>query len=330
MKKYLFLLLVPVIFIFAPTKTDALSVGVYDDTGQEIARTEDIGANYNRLLFCNANPNIITVNFYFYNEYTFYTNYEYEINISYQLLKRNNTVNDLRNPSFGFGGKYWPTLNINSYSYGQFVQTDFCGPSTTYSESVSYNASFVATGQGARGILSWNFLNKGAYVGIIVNRVEITNLSDGTGAIINNSTSQIIQNQNTNQQQTNEKLDKIESSITSEDSPDLDGLNNSVGWLPAGPVDSILNLPLSLFNNLTSVLSGSCQSANLTLPFVNKNIVLPCISTLYEQIGIQSFLNWIGAIVSALILYNYFLKLYKWVDDTLTMRENTWNDWGGV
>lgn len=328
MKKYLFLLIVPVIFIFAPTKTDALAVGVYDDTSKEIARTEDIGANHNRLLFCNANPNIITVNFYFYNEYTFYTNYEYEINISYQLLKRNNTLNDLRNPSFGFGGKYWPTLNINSYSYGQFLQTDFCGPATTYSETVSYNASFVATGQGSRGILSWNFFNSGAYVGIIVNRVEITNLSDGTGAIINNSTSQIIQNQNTNQQQTNEKLDKIESSITSEDSPDLDAIEDTSGWLPPGPVDSILNLPFTFLNNLISNLSKTCAPVSFSIPFVNQSFQLPCISTIYDSIGITTFVNWVGLISGTIILYYYLLSLYKWVDNTIQLKDN--NDWGGI
>ena len=146
----------------------------------------------------------------------------------------------------------------------------------------------------------------------------------------NQNTDKLIDNQNKNQQQTNDKLDKLEQSITSEHGPNLDSLENSAGWLPAGPVDSILNLPFSFFENLTDNLSKTCQPVALTFPFTNTNFQLPCISTLYEKIGIQDFLNWLGVIVSAIILYRYFVSLYKWVDDTLTFRENNHSDWGGV
>lgn len=53
-----------------------------------------------------------------------------------------------------------------------------------------------------------------------------------------------------------------------------------VGWLPPGPVDSIINLPLNLFNALTNVLSGTCQGVTLTLPFVNQTLTLPCFDSL--------------------------------------------------
>ena len=127
-----------------------------------------------------------------------------------------------------------------------------------------------------------------------------------------------------------DSINNLENAITDDSSPDLSGLDNSAGWLPAGPVDSIINLPLSLFQNLTDNLSKTCQPVTLTLPYVNRNIILPCISSLYAKIGVQDFLNWVGVIVSCLLLYNYFLRLYKWIDDTLTFRENNWQDWGGV
>lgn len=159
--------------------------------------------------------------------------------------------------------------------------------------------------------------------------LEIEPITDKTDAQLNN----IINNQKV----TNEKLDAmideigdVKKAITSEEGPNLDALEDSAGWLPPGPVDSILNLPLSLFNNLSSALSNTCQPVQATLPFINTAITLPCISSLYEQIGIQSFLNWVGVVVGCIILYNYFIALYKWVDDTLTFRENTMPDWGGV
>lgn len=141
---------------------------------------------------------------------------------------------------------------------------------------------------------------------------------------------QTIINQNT---QTNEKLDNIEDSITSEESPDkLDNLSDSAGWLPAGPVDSILNLPLTMFQNLSNNIGSSCTPLVLTLPYVNKDITLPCLNSIYEQIeGLSVWINSIGTIASAFILYSYLLKLYKWVDDTLTFRENnTIDNWGGI
>lgn len=135
---------------------------------------------------------------------------------------------------------------------------------------------------------------------------------------------------NQTQQQTNQKLDQVNDSITSEEPPDLSGLENSAGWLPAGPVDSILNLPLSLLNNITTNLSKSCQPVNLDLPFVKTKLTLPCINSFYDSIGIKTWVTTIGVIASAFILFSYFLKLYKWVDDTLSMRENTMSDWGGA
>lgn len=131
---------------------------------------------------------------------------------------------------------------------------------------------------------------------------------------------------------TNEKLEDLNNSITSEESPNLDGLSNMAGWLPSGPVDSILNLPLTFFNNLTTNLGKSCTPINLPLPYVNQDLTLPCINTIYENLGITTFINFLGAIVGALILYSYLLKLYQWVDNTLSFNENTdsVDNWGGV
>ena len=136
---------------------------------------------------------------------------------------------------------------------------------------------------------------------------------------------------NKNQAETNKKIDDVKGAITSEDGPKLDALENSAGWLPAGPLDSILNLPLSLLQNLSTTLSKTCQPVILPLPYVDKTVELPCISTIYSQIdGLNTWLNTIGIIASAFILFFYLVRLEKWVDDTLTLRENTQMDWGGI
>lgn len=133
------------------------------------------------------------------------------------------------------------------------------------------------------------------------------------------------------QNQTNQKIDDVKGAITSEENPNLDGLNNSAGWLPDGPLDSILNLPLSLLENLSTNLSKTCQAVTLPLPYVDSTIELPCVSTIYSKIeGLNPWLNTIGIIASAFILFSYLIFIEKWADDTLTLRENTQYDWGGI
>lgn len=127
-------------------------------------------------------------------------------------------------------------------------------------------------------------------------------------------------------------LNDINSSINDSSSPDLDALKNTAGWLPAGPIDSILNLPLTLLNSLTTNLSKSCTPVELPLPYIDKTLTLPCLSTIYSQIdGLSVWVNSIGVIASAFILFQYLMNLYKWVDDTLSFRENNFIDnWTGV
>ena len=126
----------------------------------------------------------------------------------------------------------------------------------------------------------------------------------------------------------NPSLDNI---LTDTSNPDLGGLTNSSTWLPQGPVDSIIMLPLNFINTLVSKIGSTCSPVNLPIPFVdNKYLTLPCMSTIFNQIENFSILyDLIGVIGSVYLLYNYLLKFYKWVDDTLSFRENNWNDWGG-
>lgn len=132
--------------------------------------------------------------------------------------------------------------------------------------------------------------------------------------------------------ETNNKLNDINSSINDSSSPDLDALKNTAGWLPSGPIDSILNLPLTFLNSLTTNLSKTCTPVELPLPFINDTLTLPCLNTIYSQIeGLSVWINSISVIASAFILFQYLMNLYKWVDDTLSFRENNFIDnWSGV
>lgn len=190
----------------------------------------------------------------------------------------------------------------------------------------------------------WNFTSSAASLVLDIRDIKITDndnfyndsllVSNGKGQdIIINQNQNIINNGNN----TNQKLDDLNKNLTDETPPDFNGLKNSAGWLPKGPVDSIINLPLSLLENIQDNLGKTCQPVSLPLPFVNKNIELPCINSLYSQIeGMNTFFNWCGVVASVFILFRYLIYLYNRVDSTLTLRENTlpgyFEDsmWGGM
>lgn len=147
-------------------------------------------------------------------------------------------------------------------------------------------------------------------------------LIQGQQTIINQNQT-IINNQN-----------EIKDFLTDDTPPNVDSssLSQSAGWLPAGPVDSILTLPISLLQGVVNVFTNpsACQDVILPLPFVNTNLTLPCVGPILSQIGITPLWNVVGAIIGFFLIWNTLKWLYKFVDDTLTMRENESSLWGGL
>lgn len=99
-----------------------------------------------------------------------------------------------------------------------------------------------------------------------------------------------------------------------------------LGYLPENALSSILNLPLNVMNTIvTSLNSSTCTPITLPIPYLdNKSYQLECVSVLFQKMGVSTIINFIGTLLGAFMLYNYLLNLYKWVDATLTFRENNW------
>lgn len=201
--------------------------------------------------------------------------------------------------------------------------------------------TFLAYSSGANSIVVYQ--NDDASIQLIdfvVDSSGYVNPMNYSNQTLINQNSQIINQNNTiinNGNATNDKLDDLNQNLTDETSPNLNGLNNSAGWLKPGPVDSIINLPLTLLNNLQTNLGNTCNPVTVTLPYVNKDINLPCISAIYKQInGLDTWFQVIGVIAAAFILYRYFMYLYNRIDDILSFRENNMQGyfddslWGGM
>lgn len=99
-----------------------------------------------------------------------------------------------------------------------------------------------------------------------------------------------------------------------------------LGYLPENALSSILNLPLNIMNSiLTALNSSTCTPITLPIPFLDgETYQLECVSVLFQKMGVSTIINFIGTLLGAFMLYNYLINLYKWVDATLTFRENNW------
>lgn len=226
-------------------------------------------------------------------------------------------------------------IHLNNTNYAcNYSNSNYAGGRVVIITFVTYNDgpnSFVVYQDDSASIQLIDF---------VVDSSSYVNPLDYSNQSLINQNSQIINQNNTiinNTDNTNKKLDDLNKNLTDTSSPNLNGLENSAGWLKPGPVDSILNLPLTLLNNLQTNLGNTCNPVVVTLPYVDKDINLPCVSAIYKQIdGLDVWFQGIGVIAAAFILYKYFMYLYNRIDDTLSFRENNMQGyfddslWGGM
>lgn len=127
------------------------------------------------------------------------------------------------------------------------------------------------------------------------------------------------------------KLKDLFNWLTNKDDADVSGAGNVAGWLPPGPLDSLINLPLTMLTNINSSLNKTCSPLEINLPYVNKTVEIPCLNTIFNQItGLNSFWTWVGMIGSVLILYRYLINLYNYYDKLTDLQANFISDWGSV
>lgn len=145
------------------------------------------------------------------------------------------------------------------------------------------------------------------------------------------------------QQQTNEKLDQTNDNLNdlkeqeketydyltdeTEPSSDISSLGNVQGLLPAGPVDSLLNIPFKFLSVVNSSFGGVCKP--LEGPFVyDSTLTLPCFSEVFYDEVPPLLLNFLSLIPASWILISYFKHLYKKVNRAVSMETNADDEWG--
>lgn len=260
------------------------------------------------------------------------------------LLDKSNYIID-NNGYLGFiisgleNGKTYTLSSNNNFDYYKFSTCLYCGPEVSGPEaSVNSNSvTFTITDNSRYLFFEPSFSNFITNINQLDNYeiMLVEGSSSKTYCEYGSSTNKLDEAEKTRKGILG-KLGDLFNSFTSfvtnlfdTSGPDTNGLGNVAGWLPAGPVDSILTLPLSLINAILGGLGSSCSPLQVPLPFVSNTLTLPCINILFSQInGVSTLYTWLGPLASAFILYYYFKALYKWIDEKLSLKDDS--EWGGV
>lgn len=105
-------------------------------------------------------------------------------------------------------------------------------------------------------------------------------------------------------------------------------MENITGLLPAGPLDSLLALPLNLINILVAGTSGTCTPFTFTFVF-NQEMSLPCFDTFWNQVP-SSLLLFLSDLPAVYIFIQWSKSIYKRVERAVSFESSVDDEWGGV
>ena len=116
------------------------------------------------------------------------------------------------------------------------------------------------------------------------------------------------------QQQTNQKLDTLNDNITNSDSSGA--TSSASGFFDGFTTDtfgltSIITAPLNLIKSITS---ATCTPLTLSMPFVEQNITIPCMTQIYSNY-FGSFLTIYQLITFGLVSYWVCVHVFRMVKD---------------
>lgn len=110
---------------------------------------------------------------------------------------------------------------------------------------------------------------------------------------------------------------------------DISSLGNVSGLLPAGPIDTLLNIPFNFLSVVVSSLGGVCVPLSGTFVF-DSTLTLPCFSEqIYDDIP-ASLMVFINLIPTAFLLIKYFKHLYKKVERATSLESTSDDEWGCI
>lgn len=192
---------------------------------------------------------------------------------------------------------------------------------TGFIEKIYVNVlSYDDAGDGNYGIiLDSSIFNRHSY-SVSVKLISVSSVDtityDNTSDIINQNQTIIDQNQTIidQNQQTNDELGDINGSINNSDTS---GAQNSAGGFfndfstDTHGLTAIITAPLSLIESITS---STCSPLVIPLPYVDKDLTLPCMGQIYSNY-FGSFLSIYQIITFGIVAYWVLVRIFNLVKD---------------
>ena len=133
------------------------------------------------------------------------------------------------------------------------------------------------------------------------------------------NTNSIINNNNQNQQQTNDRLDNIDGTLNNSDvsgaNSDLKGFTDNNLFKDNTGLLAIIQLPFNMLNQITS---STCSPFNIPIPFIDTNIPIPCLSSVFSKFLPSEFILLIKLAINGFLIYriltSFALKLHEYKD----------------
>lgn len=104
--------------------------------------------------------------------------------------------------------------------------------------------------------------------------------------------------------------DDINNDNVDESSSSASSFFNNFDSGSTGNLTDIISLPLDFLSSL----NNSCSPINLTIPFIDTNITIPCMSTYLSQFLPSSLLNLIRLVINGIISYRAIASLLNFIN----------------
>ena len=173
------------------------------------------------------------------------------------------------------GGDFLVNFNLNSFVTG-----------TTYQPAISQQVDITCSAS---------------------NDTIISSNAQNTQDIINNQNqnkNEIINNQNNNQAQTNQGLENINGSLNNSDvsgaNEDLNKFTENDAFKDNTVILDIIQAPINMLNSLTST---TCSPLSLPLPFLNVNLEIPCLSSIFAKHLSTELLTLLKLAINGFLVY---------------------------
>lgn len=293
MKKYLFLLIVPLILFF-PKDTFAKDVSIKPTsiTGNEML---SIGNNdFYIFKWSNATSGI---NY----DYTFEHDYAYT-NMNYSFLI------------------YMGSYQTSQWIYKPIVQLNHSTCEVVQNNSLEQSNTTKSSNVYAVKCSNVRLDNTKVVVNIVQPETRadlnsifgISKVWDFTPVYSNSDITSSIDKNTEEQEKTNEKLDEVDKTLKDDSTDDAKSEGSSFfeGFESDDfGLSDIVTMPLKFIQGLSSSV---CYSLNLPLPFVNTNVTLPCMTSIYSKY-FGSFLSIYQTITTGIISYWVCVNIFRMV-----------------